>query len=131
VNECREVYRLPIVERWFETDAFSNVSCLFVESVAQPVHNADHFDLAAGEESHPERNFTLDPCLLRLAGVACLRLGDQTGGVNAGSAVCAICTWAGPPTAGSKLVLATVPWLPGFPVPPTTPLAKPAEATAP
>jgi hypothetical protein len=52
VNECGVVYRLPIAERWLEVNTFGDVTRLFVKSMAQPVDNADHFDLTAGEETY-------------------------------------------------------------------------------
>src|ERR1700722_6397203 len=52
------------------------------------------------------------------------------GGMKAGSLVL-IATWVGAGPAWLKPPVATVRVPPGFPVPPTTPLAKPAEATLP
>src|SRR5271170_3338673 len=52
-----------------------------------------------------------------------------TGGTNAGSVVL-MATWVGAVPI-LKPAVATVPVPPGLPVPPTTPLAKPAEATLP
>jgi len=77
VNECCVVYRLPIAERRLETNAFGNVPCLFIEPMAEAIDNANHLDLTAGEETHLEGDFPLDPCFLRLGGVARLRLGDH------------------------------------------------------
>src|SRR6202046_1962100 len=53
-----------------------------------------------------------------------------TGGTKAGSEVL-IATWVGAGPAWLKPPVATEPVPPGLPVPPTTPLAKPAEATLP
>jgi hypothetical protein len=77
VDECREVYRLAIAECRLETNAFGNVPCLFVKPVAQPVDNADHLNLTAGEKTHLEGDLTLTPRRLRLRRIACLRLGGN------------------------------------------------------
>src|SRR5579883_675110 len=56
----------------------------------------------------------------------------MTMGVDCGSCTRATCCSPEPvPTGVLKPPVATVPWLPGAPVPPTTPLLNPAEATVP
>ena len=71
------IYRLPIALRGLEPDVFGYMLCFFIEPMAQAIDDADNLYLAAREESHLQRDLTLDACLLCLGRVTCLRFRDH------------------------------------------------------
>ena len=66
MNKCRVIYRLPIAYRGLEPDIFGNVLCFFIEPMTEAIDDADNLNLTAGEESHLQRDLTLDARLLCL-----------------------------------------------------------------
>ena len=64
MNERCVVHRLSIADRRLESDIFGDVPCFFIEPMAQAIDDADHLDLAAGEEPHLQSDLTLDACFL-------------------------------------------------------------------
>ena len=87
------IHRLPVALRRLEPDIFGNMPCFFIEPMAKAIDDANYLDLSAGEETHLQGDFTLDPCLLRLGGIARLRFRDHNRRSESRlSIACASCT---------------------------------------